>query len=146
MSLLCGGLFLACGRRGSLLLALHFGPTLALSVGNGLAGLGTQFSTGLFMGNSGGSSGGFFADRRCAAPREDGARLAKPRNLCIDGVQDVVVQVRSFRSIGRITGWTIAGCGKPCSHGPRKAQAKSRAAVHDPRSIYNYDCDIIGVT
>src|SRR5271170_7732511 len=58
------------------------------------------------MGNSGGcSGGGFLADRRCAAPREDGARLAKPRNLCIDGVQDVVVQVRSFRSIARITGW-----------------------------------------
>ena len=40
MSLACGGLFLACGRRGSLLLALHFGPTLALSVGDGLAGFG----------------------------------------------------------------------------------------------------------
>jgi hypothetical protein len=56
------------------------------------------------MGNSSGGSG-LFAHRGCAAPREDGARLAKPRNLCIDGVQDVVVQVRSFRSIARITGW-----------------------------------------
>lgn len=97
--LLCAGVLLACGRwSASLLLALRFGPTLALSVGDGLASLGAQFSTGLCMGNNGGSSSGgeVFADRRLAAPREDGAHLAKLRNLFIDGVQDVVVQVRSF--------------------------------------------------
>src|SRR5580692_6608824 len=90
ISLLCDGLFL-CLRYGGLLLALHFGPTPALSVGDGLASLGAQFSTGFLMGNSG---GGGFAER--GALRQDGARLAKSLNLFIDGVQDLVVHVRSF--------------------------------------------------
>jgi hypothetical protein len=50
-SLTCSGFLLGHHRGGSgFLLALHFSPTLALSVGDSLTGLGTQFPASLTLG------------------------------------------------------------------------------------------------
>jgi hypothetical protein len=92
---------LPAGAVGSLLLTLYLGPTPALSVGDGLASLGAEYPAGLCMGNSG---GGGFAGRDAPALRQDGACLAKPLNLFIDGVQDLIVHIRSFRFVAILTG------------------------------------------
>lgn len=88
---LAGEGFFFTGGGGGLLLAFYFGPASALRIGDGATSFGAELAAWLVGGNVGGVAA------RLAGPGENGADLAKLRDFFINGLQNLVVQGRSFR-------------------------------------------------
>lgn len=88
---LAGDGFFFTGGGGGFLLAFHFGPPPALRIGNGATGFGAELAARFVCGNVGGVAS------RLAGACENGADLAKLRDFCINGLQNLIVQGCSFR-------------------------------------------------